>query len=152
MRLTFCALVVGVLFVTSHLVSNAQDQPIDPWQKLEYKMAWVLLAVLDGDRLGVIKAFEAIGKPAPAGGYILPGTGDRIRLLQPQDLVILGFSRTGETRRLESPTTVDRLVDDDYTKTALPLGSVVQVRKIELGRPISGLREVWVLVSPPDQK
>ncbi len=127
----------------------------DPWQKLEHKMAWVLVGALDGDHYSSAKAYEVIGKSEPVGGVLLPVTGDKLRLIElsATSLFILGFSQTGETRRLESPTTVGRRLDkDDYTGLKLFLGSVVQVHKVEIGRSLVGFRQVWALVSPPDQK
>lgn len=143
-------LMLAFMFVVSSLSQPTHGQAVTkgPWAELNKKTAWMLLAVLADDNTPqTVKSFEW---PDGTVANRMPEKGERIKLLSTQDLVIINFGTTKEMYAFRSPTTLDRpLEDGDYTKLKCLKGAILVVADKSIGKPIEGLRQVWVRVTPP---
>lgn len=148
-------LILAMAFVLSPFSQPAGGQAVakGPWEQLkEKKTAWFLLGAINDDgSLATVKTFVWVKQVPEESSRILPGKGDRIRLLSAQDLVIIDYATKKEAYALVSPLSVKRRLEaSDYTKQFCPEGTVLDVADIATSdTPINGLRQVWVRVTPP---
>jgi hypothetical protein len=125
---------------------------------LQHRTGWVLLSLVsvETDKLlvdfdGKPYDFEVVGPDPSLPGDTIPKVGDRIRAISTWRLVILDYAKSGEKNRLVSPTTRKQLFPSDKTNLAVRLGTVVEVRDVQLSEAKGSSRILWARVSPwPD--
>ena len=142
--------VCSALVWLSLSVACAAGMAQNPWSRLAHSTAWVLLGDVNEDRVwqtqlrhvNVTQGDQFTG---------LPIRGDVLEVIEPIDLVILGYGTNGERDRLLFPG--DRAVSkNDLVGSRLPPGSRVAVQEVRVEQPVSGLAGVWVRVVPKEAR
>lgn len=118
----------------------------------DVETGWLQLVDMRGEEVITAPSFERV-RPIIRGlgfwnGYI-------IKLLAPRELIILGFGQgRDKTRAKEAPGDYLRvsgahLTENDYTGHVCLKGAVLRVSEVNIGKPIGGVRTIWVRVVPP---
>jgi hypothetical protein len=154
-----CALPVlltaALILVGSAAPCQAPVEEREAFGVLQYRTAWVFLGLvsvetgrLDVDFDGEPYYFEVLGRDPSEPGDAIPKTGDHLRAISTWRVVILDYWKSGEKLRLVSPTTRRLRHQDDHTNLTVREGTVVEVRDVQLSKPLGSSRMLWVRVSP----
>ncbi len=135
--------------------THATQEAGSPLETLAYKTGWIDLGeVLTRDSKTWATAssptFEIVGK-APSPKVLLPKRGERIRLITRLPIILVDFASLGEANRLTAPLRTHHVGPGDQTGLFLEVGTIVEVRAIEVSRPSGFLRFVWARVVPAAQ-
>jgi hypothetical protein len=134
---------VSLLTASVHL-----QTPDDPWARLKFRTAWILLGEIDvPTQRWAVQLKHTFKAPPRSTDSIVVNPGDVLRITENQPLVILNYSKTGETARLQSPP-LRGSARDSLTGVTLPPGSEVVVRAVARDERVGALQGIWVRVEP----
>ena len=147
MKATREQLIVGAVLLASLCATTAANsQSIGTLSQLEHRTAWIFLGVIDPSGSWATQTHYILISDT-AGESTMPRKGDVLETTSSTEVLISGYRRSGERRRLEPPA--NRIITpDDHTGIVLPSSSQVNVQAVVVEQSVGGLRGVWVRVTP----